>query len=114
MDEEKPRNLIALRYACDHLDLEIEPGQPVYSDGSPVGIRRLGENPLPDFPNRCELVLWIGVERRDIHKIVERAACGIECSLQVVEGQLDLAFEIRFRCSVAAAADLSLNEKKIA
>jgi hypothetical protein len=38
-------------------------------------------------------------------------ACG---SLEVVEGQLDLTFEIGFGCSIVPAADLPRNKKQIA
>lgn len=91
----------------DDLDLEIKTRKPVHSNGCPVCVRHLSEIPLPDRHYRLELVFRVRVERRDVHEIIERAACNGECSLEVIEGQLDLLFEIRFWRSIAATADLS-------
>jgi hypothetical protein len=107
------QDLLALWYARDDLDLEIETGKPVHPYGCPVRVRRLGEVPLPDCHDSSELIFRVCVERRDVHDIIEGAACGDECSLEVVEGQLDLTFEIGFGCSIATAADLPRNKKQI-
>ena len=101
-------------YARDDLDLEIEARQPVHPNGCPVRVRLLGEVVLLHRHDSRELALRVRVERRDIHDIVEAAACGVECILEVVEGQLDLTFEIRFGCSIVTAAHLPRNKKQIA
>ena len=77
-------------------------------------MRPLGEIPLPDGLDSRELVLRVRVERCDVHDVVECTACGVEDGLEVIEGQLDLASEIGFGCSIVAAANLPRNEKQIA
>ena len=83
-------------------------------DRCPVRVGCLGEVSLPDCLDSCELVFRVRVERRDVHDIVERAACSVEDGLEVVESQLDLAFEIGFGCSIVTASDLPRNKKQIA
>jgi hypothetical protein len=102
------------RNASDHLDLEIETRQPGHADRRPVGIGRRAEDPVLDGHDGRELVFGIGVECGDVDDIGEGAAGCFQRRLQVVEGQLDLACEVRFGRSVGPAADLSGDEEKVA
>lgn len=106
--------LLARRNPRDHLDLEIEASQPVHADGRPVGVGPFTEHLLFDGHDRSELVLRIGVKGRDIDDVVERAAGSFQCRLQIVEGQFNLAMEIRFGGTVRTAADLAGDEQQVA
>ncbi len=62
----------------------------------------------------AQLRLRIGVKRGDIDDIAEPAACCFKHRDQIIEGQLILSGEIRFRCSVRAAADLPGYKQQVA
>ncbi len=53
------------------------------------------------------------MERGYVNDIIERAASGIQCCLEVFEGQPDLAFEIGFGRPIGTTADLPRHEQKI-
>jgi hypothetical protein len=103
----------ALRNAGDDLYLEVEAGEPVYAERSPIRVWWLTENLLLDGHDGSELVFGVSVERGHIHDIVDSAARGVQRRLEVFECQLDLAFEIRFGCSIGTAADLPGDEQEI-
>ena len=55
--------------ACDDLDLEVEPREPVDSDRRPVRVGRFGKNLALDSHDRTELVFGIGMKRRHVDDI---------------------------------------------
>lgn len=105
---------VTSRNTGDDLYLEVEAGEPVDAERSPVRVGWLAENLLLDGHDRSELVFGVGVEAGDIDNIIQRAAGGTQRGLQIVKGQPHLPFEIGFGCSVRTAADLSGYKQQIA
>lgn len=95
------------RNTGNDLYLEVEAGEPVYAERSPIRIGWLAENLLLYRHDSSELVLRVSVEGGYVHNIIHRAVRGAQRGLQVVKGQPYLAFEIGLRCSIGTAANLS-------
>src|SRR3546814_729813 len=103
-----------VRDAGDHLDFEVEARKPGHADGGPARMGERGEVAVLDGHDRLELALGVGMECRHVDDILEPAAGGAEGRLQIVEGELDLAFEVRLRAAVGPAADLTGDEQQVA
>ncbi len=81
------------RSARNHLDLEVEPGEPVHTDSSPVGIGGLIENRGLDVHDINKLVVRICVEGTHIDDVIDGAARSLQDGLQIFKGKRDLAAE---------------------
>ena len=103
----------SLRQAGNDLDLEIETREPVHAHRRPVRIRVVREDLRTDGVHRPELGLRIGMEGRDVDDVVQTGSSRLQNVPEVIEGQLDLLGEIRFRGAVRPAPDLAGDEKKI-
>ena len=80
----------------NHFDFKIEACQPVHADRGPIRVRLRPDFLQPDRIDRLELCGRIGVETGHVDHIVKRAARRLQHGIEIVEGKLNLLFEIRF------------------
>src|SRR5690606_1547323 len=103
-----------LRNACDHLDFEVETGKPIDAYSSPVGVGWIADLIFTNGHDYLYLVFRVGMKRGHVHHVLKCTPGSIQDCVQVIKGELNLAFEIWLRRSVFSASDLTGNEQQIA